>query len=174
VSQSYLALQASLLFIEETRDGAGMKGQLYARAVPSQLWILRRCAEMEARETARLEVAEADRNLLADEIAAFDQALPDLKNARDMLEHPDDYAYGQGRLQKAAVKKERLDLHEAAALYWGGGYDSTTDVIEEGPYKIHLGLAVEAAQRLHYAIYRAAKAIDRRPRDDGESAYPTQ
>lgn len=50
-----------------------------------------------------------------------------------MLEHPDDYARGKGRLQRAAIKKERLDLYEAAATYWGGGYDGTTDEIEEGP-----------------------------------------
>ena len=165
VSQSYFALHASLLFVEQAREAIGMKGQLYARAIPSQLWLLRRCAQMEANELARLEIDEADRTLLKNEIAAFDEALPDVKNARDMLEHPDDYARGKGRLQNAAIKMEGLDLHEAASTYWGGGYDSTTDEIEEGPYRIHLSTAVAAAQRLYDAIYRAAKAVDRQHLD---------
>lgn len=162
VSQAYFALHATLLFIEQARDATGINQQLYARAIPSQLWLLRRCAQMEANELTRLSIPEADRALLENEIAAFDEALPDLKNARDMLEHPDDYARGKGRLQEAAIRKEGLDLHAAAATYWGGGYDSTTDEIEEGPYRLHLGTAVEAARRLHDAIYHAAQAVDRR------------
>ena len=168
VSQSYFALGSSLLFIEQARGATGINQQLYARAIPSRLWLLRRCAQMEANELARLKIDEADRALLETEIAAFDEALPDLKNARDMLEHPDDYARGEGRLQEAAIKKEGLDLHEAAATYWGGGYDSTTDEIEEGPYRLHLGTAVEAGRRLHEAIYRAAKAVDRQHQDAGD------
>ena len=168
VSQSYFAFQASLLFIDQARGATGIKQQLYARAIPSQLWLLRRCAQMESNELARLEIDVADRTQLDHQIAAFDAALPDLKNARDMLEHPDDYARGKGRLQETAIKKGSLDLHEAAAAYWGGGYDSTTDEIEEGPCRLHLGTAVEAGRRLHDAIYRAAKAVDRQHQDPGQ------
>lgn len=168
VSQAYFALHAGLLFIEQARDATGINQQLYARAIPSQLWLLRRCAQMEANELVRLKIADADRTALEDEIAAFDEALPDLRNARDMLEHPDDYARGKGRLQEAAIKQAGLELHEAAATYWGGGYDSTTDEIEEGPYRLHLGTAVEAARRLHDAIYRAAKAVDRQHRSTSD------
>jgi hypothetical protein len=50
VSQSYFALHASLLFIKQTRDATGFEEQLYARAIPSRLWLLRRCAQMEANE----------------------------------------------------------------------------------------------------------------------------
>ena len=168
VSQSYFAFHDTLLFIEQARDATGITQQLYARAIPSQLWLLRRCAQMEAHELARLKIDEADRTKLDNQIAAFDEALPDLKNARDMLEHPDDYARGRGRLQEAAIKKGDVDLDRAAATYWGGGYDSTTDEIEEGPFRLHLGTAVEAGRRLHEAIYRAAKAVDRQHQDGGE------
>lgn len=168
VSQAYFALQATLLFIEQARDATGVEQQLYARAIPSQLWLLRRCAQMEADELARLMIDEADCTLLQNEIAAFDEALPDLRNARDMLEHPDDYARGKGRLQEGAINSRGLDLHEAAAAYWGGGYDSTADEIKEGPYRLSLGTAGEAARRLHDAVYRAAKGVDRQRQSTGD------
>jgi hypothetical protein len=37
---------------------------------------------------------------IEDAIAAFDQAAPDVKSLRDVLSHYEDYALGNGRLQK--------------------------------------------------------------------------
>jgi len=48
-------------------------------------------------------------------------------------------------------------------MVWGGGYAAVTDGLTEGPFVVVLLQAIEASQRLHAAIYRAAPAV-REPR----------
>jgi hypothetical protein len=57
------------------------------------------------------------------------------KDARDVLEHFDEYARGTGRLERQAINELGIDVFEAAAMwhsatgmdrgamFWGGGYD---------------------------------------------------
>jgi len=83
---------------------------------------------------ARLGVSESDRAHLDRAIEDFDVAVPDARHARDVLEHFDEYARGEGRLQRKAIREFGIDVYEAAARYWGGGYDPTTEQITEGPF----------------------------------------
>jgi hypothetical protein len=51
-------------------------------------------------------------------------------------------------------------VFEAAAMFWRGGYDPAAEVLSEGPFVVAISQAVDASQRLHTAIYRAARAVD--------------
>lgn len=116
---------------------------------------------MQAAEVDRLGIPDADRLRLAGEIAEFDAAVPAAKPGRDILEHFDDYARGEGRLAKGAVRDLGLDVYEAAAMYWGGGYDPDTETINEGPFVVDIPLALQAGERVYRAIYEAGLAVDR-------------
>jgi hypothetical protein len=160
VSQSWWALQAARLFAADAKKAAGPAQQIYARQVFGQLRALRRCADMQGKELRRLGVGEDDRALLDQRIEEFDLAVPAAKSARDILEHFDEYARGEGRLQRKAMRDLGLDVDEAAAIYWGGGYDPVTEKITEGPFVMTIPEALEAAGQLHQAIYGAGRAID--------------
>ena len=73
----------------------------------------------------------------------------------------DAYARGKGKLQKDVTRELGLDVFEAAAMFWGGGYDPQTEELTQGPFVVVVLDALEAAHRLHRAIYAAGKAIDR-------------
>ena len=161
VSQSWWALQAAVLFADDAKNGSGAAQQIYARQIFGQLRALRRCAEMQARELRRLAVDAVDRDRLDREIEQFDAAVPASKHGRDILEHFDEYARGQGKLQQRDICGRGHDLFEVAATYWGGGYDPSTEELTQGPFVIVVPDALEAAQRLHRAIYAAGLAVDR-------------
>lgn len=160
VSQSWWVLQALLLFTSEARDALDHRQQIYARQIFGQLRLLRLCARMQADELESLGVSEIERDRLNRAIEEFDKATPDARDARNMLEHFDEYARGQGVLQQRAIHEEGLSVYEAAALYWGGGYDPSTEQITEGPIVIHVPAALAGAEALHRAIYVAGKAVD--------------
>jgi hypothetical protein len=166
VSQSWWAIQALLLFTSKARSEFGQEQQIYARQIFGQMRLLRLCAEMQAKELVRLGVSDVDRNRLDRAIEEFDKATPGAKSARDMLEHFDEYARGEGRLQRQAIRELGLGVYEAAALYWGGGYDPTTEQINEGPFVIDVRAAQTASEGLHRAIYAAGQAVDAHRRTD--------
>jgi hypothetical protein len=60
---------------------------------------------MQAKELERLNVDVPDRNRLDHAIQSFDQATPGAKSARDMHEHFDEFARGEGRLQRKAIRE---------------------------------------------------------------------
>jgi hypothetical protein len=115
---------------------------------------------MQASELARLGIDKSHRARLDREIESFDQAVPAAKPARDILEHFDEYARGEGRLQLEAIRNLGLDVYEAAAMYWGGGYDPATEELSEGPFTLNIPSALEAAKRLQRSIYVAGRAVD--------------
>jgi hypothetical protein len=165
VSQSWWAMTSVLRFAGDAKAADGHAQQIYARQIFGQLRLLQRCAVMQAEELARLGVDEIHRRQLQDEIDVFERAVPGAKSARDILEHFDEYARGDGQLQRKATTELGIDVFEAAAMFWGGGYDPLTEEITEGPFVVAVPKAVAASQRLQAAIYRAARAVDasRRP-----------
>jgi hypothetical protein len=58
------------------------------------------------------------------------------------------------------VNELGIGVFEVAAMFWGGGYDPAAEVLTEGPFVVAISQAVGASQRLHTAIYRAARAVD--------------
>jgi hypothetical protein len=160
VSQSWWAMQALLLFVSETRSAVDHRQQIYARQIFGQLRLLRLCARMQIGELERLGVSEVAQSDLKQAIEDFDAATPDATDGRNMLEHFDEYARGKGVLQKRAIREEGLSVYDAAAVYWGGGYDPATELITEGPIVIHVPTALAASKVLYRAIYVAGKAVD--------------
>lgn len=160
VSQSWWAMQALQQFAADTATSDGPAQQIYARQVFGQLRHLRRCATMLLRELHRLGVEQAHREQLQDEIDEFERAVPGATDARDLLEHSDAYARGDGRLQRRAMRELGIGAFEAAAMFWGGGYDSRTETITEGPFSVQIPQALQASERLYRAIYIAARAVD--------------
>jgi hypothetical protein len=100
-------------------------------------------------------------HLLRRAIREFEAAVPGAKGARDILEHFDEYARGEGKLVKEAMRDLGIDVYEAAAMYWGGGYDPSTEEVTEGPFAIVIPAAMESARQLQRAIYAAGQAVDR-------------
>jgi hypothetical protein len=160
VSQSWWTLHALMLFASQARSAFGPEQQIYARQIFGQLRLLRLCAEMQAKELRNLGVAEAECDRLDGAIKEFDEATFDAKSARDMLEHFDEYARGEGRLQQKAIRELRMGVYDAAALYWGGGYDPSTEQLQEGPFVIDVPVALSASEGLYWAIYAAGRAVD--------------
>jgi hypothetical protein len=160
VSQSWWAMHAVLRFAADASAADGPAQQIYARQIFGQLRLLHRCAVMQADQLARLGVDRIQSDRLQDEIDVFEKAVPGAKSARDILEHFDEYARGEGRLQRKAMNELGIDVFEAAAIFWGGGYDPFTEEIAEGPFVVAVSQAVEASERLHAAIYDAARAVD--------------
>lgn len=150
----------------DARGAVGPEQQIHSRQIFGQLRLLRLCAEMQAKELERLNVdtRDPDRDRLDQAIESFDQATPGAKSARDMLEHFDEYACGEGRLQRKAIRELGLGTYEAAALYWGGGYDPSTARLTEGPFVIDVPTALSAAEHLYRASYAAGLAVDARRR----------
>lgn len=162
VSQSQWALWAAQQFARDAQEhGGDERSQIYARQIFGQLRALQRCAEMMATELRRLGVDEGPRDRLRMAISEFEAAVPGAKSARDVLEHFDDYARGEGKLVKRAMHDLGIDVYEAAAMYWGGGYDPSTETVTEGPFVIVIPDAMESAARLQRGIYAAGQAVDR-------------
>jgi hypothetical protein len=120
---------------------------------------------MQAKELELLGIHDGDQKRLAQEIAEFDAAVPAAKPGRDILEHFDEYARGEGKLQRDAIRDLGLDVFEAAAMFWGGGFDPSTQRLTQGPFVIIVPDAVNAAARLDRAIYAAGLAVDRHRSD---------
>jgi hypothetical protein len=162
VSQSQWALWAAQLFGRDAKEHCGdEQSQIYARQIFGQLRALQRCADMMAGELRRLGVDQVHRDELRQAISEFEAAVPGANSARDILEHFDEYARGEGNLVKKAMRDLGLDVYQAAAMYWGGGYDPSTEEVTEGPFVIVVPAALKSAERLQRAIYAAGKAVDR-------------
>ncbi len=161
VSQAQWAVWAVQLFGREARaHGGDVQSQIYARQIFGQLRALQRCADMMAYELVRLGVDSGAREELDHAIADFAAAVPGARPARDILEHFDEYARGEGRLVKRAMEELGIDAREAAAMYWGGGYDPDSEEVAEGPFAVSVPAALDAAERLQQAIYNAGKVVD--------------
>ncbi|MCX5415592.1 hypothetical protein [Streptomyces sp. NBC_00059] len=106
--------------------------------------------------------SDAARALLGDGLAAFDLAVPGGKEARDVIEHFDEYAMGVGRLQQPDVRTPRARRPDDALsekynhrLEWDRSGDEPRPVYVVGPYRIDLVAAEDAAFRLHCDAYEA-------------------
>jgi len=59
------------------------------------------------------------------------------------------------------MQDQDIDVFEAAAMFWGGGYDPSAEMLTEGPFEILVPHAIAAAERLQGAIYAGGRAVDR-------------
>jgi hypothetical protein len=162
VSHSWwaLKLKATKPFAHDATRTEGHAQQIYARQLFGHLRALRRCAEMMAKELVRESVDASERDRLKRELEAFDVAAPSIKDARDVLEHFDEYARGAGKLARLAIQELGIDEYEAATMFSGGGYDPQAEKLTQGPFEIVVPVAIHAAERLQISIDTAGRAID--------------
>ena len=136
------------------REGHDPSRQIDARLLIVALSLLVRAAAMEAAAIEQEDAAVRDR--LEQARARFDELVPGLSDARNVLTHFDEYARGHGRLQRGDN-----DRAAAARHFWGFGYDPANGNIVLGPYQIDVEQAVVQAHQLFTALYAAAQAVDR-------------
>lgn len=123
-------------------SGQVVEGYLFVSALRN----LRRAAEL----VLALATEQAARDATKEAIALFDAQLPDAKDARDVLEHFDDYAQGRGRLQVRDGDPYDITVsHRSAA---DGGQQM---VLHVGPLTVPVADAAAAACRLYADLYAA-------------------
>jgi hypothetical protein len=108
-------------------------------------------------------VDTAVRDALAKARQKFEDALPGVKHMRDALMHFDEWSRGTG---KFGPQRERRaagqTLRDVAREYWGFGYDPSAGTVSLGPYTIRIDIADQAAAELSWAIYMAAREVDKK------------
>ncbi|MFD4661378.1 hypothetical protein ACFWP2_37860 [Kitasatospora sp. NPDC058444] len=143
----------------------GETGIIDARQLVMALRMVLRGAQM----TRRHLTTDAGRAILDEGLAAFTAAVPGGKEARDVIEHFDEYTQGTGRLQQPARTGLRLPDEEQAQRFHidfrrdNGDNGQQRPVLIVGPYPIDLITAAEAANRLECDIYEAVLAEEGRP-----------
>lgn len=104
------------------------------------------------------------RDMITAALAKFDSAIPGGKDARDVIEHFDEYSQGVGRLQQPGVKAPKRVPNEQHADDFSivPGWDATPEgrrpILAVGPFRIDLITAEDAAFRLHTEVYEAVLA----------------
>jgi hypothetical protein len=83
---------------------------------------------------------------------AFAEAVPDAKDAGDMVEHFIEYAQGTGRRQRTGVPRA-----QQAAKDWPFHYNPASDEITLGTCQVDVAGACEQARRLEFAIWTAVR-----------------
>jgi hypothetical protein len=101
-----------------------------------------------AAEVARPLAAGQDRERIDAAIQAFEQGLPQAKDARDVLEHFDDYAAGTGWMQEKDRKRGRT-ITFYPPWYERGASDYYLRV---GPLRVSVTAAKKAAGELAAAV----------------------
>lgn len=110
---------------------------------------LRRAAALVASALSRAE----DQHAAAAALAEFDRALPGAKEARDVLEHFDDYARGTGVLQRYQQAPERFPVAVDVRAAAGGGRRMVLCV---GEFTVPIADAATAACLLMADMHAAA------------------
>ncbi|MBB2948135.1 hypothetical protein FB565_007906 [Actinoplanes lutulentus] len=117
---------------------------------------VRRAAELAGKSLTKPEAQQH----LADALSKFDAALPGLKEARDVIEHLDEYAIGVGteqkKLQAATPSLTTAELAARYALRLEGTYNEP--IVRVGPHSIEAIKVPGAAGWLFEGIRAAVYA----------------
>jgi hypothetical protein len=137
------------------RDGQGGRGS-FGSVEPDSGWpagVMAAFGEFETAMAGRVAASRRPKcpsrwpRCRGQRTAVILRAWPSGYPLRDILEHFDEYARGKGGLQKDAIRDLGLDVYEAAAMSWGGGYDPATEELTQGPFTLVIPSALEAAER---------------------------
>ncbi|MFJ8203239.1 hypothetical protein [Micromonospora chalcea] len=90
-------------------------------------------------------------------VADFLRRLPNLVDARDVLEHFDEYGSGRGRIQQRAASKG-----EVPAVYrFAVATEGVDVVIRVGPYRFNVALLQDACRELTISLLALEEEPDR-------------
>lgn len=158
VSEAWWWTRTASLCAQRIRDGRGPQQQIDTRLFIMALRELLYAADMEQRAIRHLDASV--RKALGQARAKFDQAVPGLTDARNILVHFDEYAVGGGAQQRKPCNEHGVDPVDAAREFWPFGYDPATGRVRVGPYELDIEAATDQARQLHQNIYMAARAVD--------------
>lgn len=136
------------------RQGQGRQQQIDARFFVIALAQLRTCVGLglNTKEYPGGVAAELEAQLLR-----FDQEIPGIKEARDVLTHLDAYSVGSGNMQvrRASTSEEKRDL--ARRYTTPVGYYPADDEVRVGAvlYRFRVDKVLDALPQLSWAVYRA-------------------
>lgn len=169
VSQSQLWRDVVRLTVLRMRDEDDRRaGWISSRQLDAHVLVmtLRQLLTAEQLEQAALEGLGIDPvvgTALAQAREHFEHALPGIKDMRDALMHFDEHSRGLGRYGPQARRRKGGDaLRDIARDYWRSGYDPSAGTVSFGPYIIEIDVAERAAAELCYAIYMAAREVDKK------------
>lgn len=154
VSEGWWWLQAVNLCADRIQEGDDPNRQVDARLLILALRLLEQAAAMEAAAIDE-EAQAAVWSHLEQARTRFNQLVPGMRDARNVLTHFDEYSRGQGRLQQ-----DYRDHAAAARCYSVGGYDPANGKVVVGPHQIDVSQARAQAHELFTALYAAARAVD--------------
>lgn len=164
-----LAINAAFTWVRAAMEQATrlLRGASYWEAYVLLLSLRQvlRAAEMAQSSTFQSRRA---RQILSDAVRRFKSDLPDLVDARDIIEHFDRYAVGKGDLQRddrdadPSLTDAELANRYAARLEgpWG------EPILRVGTRALEITKVIEACDRLFKRMFAAAKAED----EDAEPA----
>ncbi|MGQ4484343.1 hypothetical protein ACN6LM_002673 [Streptomyces sp. SAS_281] len=105
--------------------------------------------------------SEAAKELLAEALTVFDETVPGGKDARDVIEHFDEYGMGIGNLQQPDIRRKHREPDDDLAeqfnhrLEWELVDGQRRPMYRAGPFRIDLVAAEDAAFRLVCDAYEA-------------------
>ncbi|PSK66928.1 hypothetical protein B0E53_01090 [Micromonospora sp. MH33] len=110
----------------------------------------------------------AAKDQLSEALADFDRALPGIVEARDAVEHFDEYSLGVGRAQRSRMKTDphlsQYQLAEEYAVRFGwADAEQLHPHLAVGPHTIAISAAADAASLLVDEIWAAAKTEEGTP-----------
>jgi hypothetical protein len=156
LSEAQWNVEAVGLGVRRILSGEDPERQIDARQLIYALRQTERFAVMEQR--AITDKVPAAARALGEAIEVFRAGVPGARDARDVLEHYDEYSQGEGRAQRSAITRGKA--RDLARQYSRFGYDPGTGQIQVGPFQIGVNEALIHARRLLLAIHIAAQSYD--------------
>lgn len=157
-----VTMQLHRILVEHNGSQEIMDGNLLLLALRQVI----RGAEMSGRHAK----TDAASGMIGQALNDFDNAIPGGKDARDVIEHFDEYTQGVGRLQQGHVRdpKKRVPNDQLAEDFRvGWRWDLTSEgrrpVLTVGPFDIDLINAEDASFRLQCNVYEALLTDEGRP-----------
>ena len=163
LSQTQWWAWAVRLCADRMRNGHGPQQQIDARFFVISMAQLRTSAAIGLLSPSPYSEAAAE--ALQQAITRFDEQVPDIKHARDVLTHLDEYSHGNGVLQRAKNSSDEIKRVLAREFTSGMGYHPTDDVVRlgaDGRYVFVVDTVLDAADALLDAVHRAGLAAQPR------------
>lgn len=148
-----------------TNDDSGFRGfssqQIDARQLVFALRQLLSAEKLEQFALKELGIEQSVQDLLTQARKHFENALPGIKDMRDGLMHFEDWSRGMGHGPQAK-RRQAGDLpRDIARDFSRFGFDPDAGTVTSGPYTFSIDMAERAVHEFAWAIYMAAREVDK-------------
>lgn len=119
-------------------------------------------AERAARFASANASGEAATSAIDNALKQFDDAVPDVKAARNMIEHFDAYERGTGDSQQPGINRRTRKPDKAATDTFSVAYvGRDPNLLEIGPHRINVTGARDGASELLERVHQALKGVEK-------------